>query len=336
MFYAKKLDRRAFLAGAVASGAITLSSRYAFAAAEKSANAVGIWGPPVGPSIALAHLTESSAIQDAAPGSVFRVWRTPDQMRAGLVSGEMEVTIVPTYTGANLFNRGLPVKMANVMTWGLLYMMSTDKAVTSLSNIGGKTIVMPFRNDMPDLVFRHILGANGMSVDKDVNVIYTATPLEAVQYLLSGRVDTAILPEPLATASILKGLGSSIAVNRVLSLQDEWGRATGRAPFIPQAGAVVIDGLLARKPDFVTTFNAQAARSTDWVNNNPASAGRLAQDYLEIAGPVIEKSIPYSNLRVVSATDARADLEFFFETLARQSPDIIGGKLPADEFYLSL
>ena len=326
-------QRRDFLCSAAAGSALALAPGLVRGAPR---TAIDIWGPPVGPSIVLAHLAESDTIQDTAPGSLFKPWRTPDQMRAGMTSGNMKINVVPTYTGANLYNRGLPVKMVNVMTWGLLYLMSTDDGIQSLEDIAGKKINVPFRNDMPDLILRHVASAAGLQPDKDFELMYTATPPEAVQFLLAGRADSAVLPEPLATAAFLRGLKASVSVNRALDLQTEWGKATGRAPFIPQAGAIVHQSLLDENPDFVRVFQEESKASTDWVNNNPVSAGNLAQDYLGIGAPVIEKSIPFSNLRAVNADDAREDLAFFFETLARQSKEIIGGRLPRDDFYLSL
>jgi NitT/TauT family transport system substrate-binding protein len=43
--------------------------------------------------------------------------------------------------------------------------------------------------------------------------------------------------------------------------------------------------------------------------------------------------VPHFNLDVVSAAEAREELEFFYEELASMSPEIIGGELPDDTFY---
>jgi len=307
-----------------------------WALAAGSADDLVIWGPPVGPSIALAHLVENSEIQNFAPGATFKTWRTPDQLRAGMTSGKMKISVVPSYTGANLYNRGLPLRMLNIMTFGLLYMMSRDESVTSLDKIAGHTVVMPFKNDMPDLVFKHITQKAGLVQGRDFKIQYVSTPLEAVQFLLTKRATLAIIPEPAATAAQLKGLKNAVGVSRAFSLQDEWGKATGRPPRIPQAGALVHEDLLEHKPDLVKAIQTGSMASTEWVNNNPASAGRLAQDYLGLGAPVIEKSIPYSNLETKSAADTREELEFFFSILAEQSPAIIGGKMPEQRFYLAV
>ncbi len=56
------------------------------------------------------------------------VWPTPDVLRSMLVNGQSEVTAVPTYVGANLANRGIDVRMAAVVVWGLLSVVGPEDA----------------------------------------------------------------------------------------------------------------------------------------------------------------------------------------------------------------
>ena len=69
------------------------------------------------------------------------------------------------------------------------------------------------------------------------------------------------------------------------------------------------------------------------VLKDHAAAAAVAAPVLELPAPIIERSIPFSNLVVRPASAARADLEPFFKVLAEQDPRIIGGKLPDDRFY---
>ena len=123
---------------------------------------------------------------------------------------------------------------------------------------------------------------------------------------------------------------------RVLSLQDEWGRVTGGPPRIPQAGIMIAQDLRDRQPEFIRDLQAETVRSIAWSINNPVSAGRIGEDYMDIKAPVIEKSIPFSNLASDSAYEVREDLARFFTMLGEIDPQIIGGKLPEDDFYLNV
>jgi len=329
------ISRRKLLGVSAAAVAYSAFPPLAYAATSPLNN-LTLWGPPVGPSIALAHLANKGETSQMVPGLKFRAWRTPDQLRAGVVSGDMQITGVPSYVGANLYNKGLPVKMLNIMTWGLLYMMSSDGAVTKLEDIRGKTVTMPFKNDMPDLVFQYITAKAGMKPGEDFNLSYAATPLEVVQMMMVGKADVTILPEPAATASILKGKMNAVDVRRVLSLQEEWGEATGGAARIPQAGLLVNSALLDNHFDVIKALQADCVRSTQWALNNPVDAGLIAEDHLGVKAAVTELSMPYINMETTLAADARKEMEDFFSKMAELSPKIIGGKLPGADFYIGL
>jgi len=326
-----KFSRRALLGGLGGLGAAGL-----FPAVGRAApvlDSLTIAGMPATPSVVLAHMVESGALSGHVGKARLKVWRTPDQVRAGVVSGEMKVFGIPSYSCANLKNRGAPVRMLNIMTWGLLYVMSRDPAITRIEDLAGRTILQSFRNDAPDLVFRQILRKLGMNPDKDVTLNYVATPTEAAQLFLAGKADIAILQEPMATATQMRGMQAGIAVHRVLDLTEVYGRVNNRKGGIPQAGLGISEDLAQQRPDLVKAIHEACVAGARWVGNNPASAGRLGTDYLDLPAPIIERSLPHFRLGVVSAAEARAGMEAFFTDLLEMSPDILGGKLPESGFY---
>ena len=327
------LTRRNFLSGATSLSAVGLVNASPLWAAAPG-NLI-LHGPPAGPSIALAHVAARGKLSHHVPQMGFKTWRNPDQLRAGVTSGTMQVTGTPTYVAANMANQGVGVRLLNVMTFGLLYVVSTDETVNGFADLSGKKVVMFYKNDMPDLVFQHVARESGMTIGKDVDLVYVSNPMQAIAMLISGRAQTAVLPEPAATASLFQGLKNSVPVRRAINLQDEWARVTGRAPRIPQAGVLVAEPLLQSKPELIKDLQQAIAGSVTWTTNNPASAGALSADYMGVNAKVIEKSIPWCNLAATTAAEAREELEFFFQTLYGTSPAIIGGRMPEASFYLS-
>lgn len=319
------------LAGAAALAGATLPG----AALAAPGRNLTMYGPPAGPSVIQAHLAETGVLGDLVDELGFEVYRNPDILRAGFVSGRWELAVTPSYVAANLHNKGIPVRLMNIMTSGLLYLVSTDPQITSVPDLAGKSVVMPFKADMPDLVLQYIAAESGMKANRDYQLNYVANPFQALQLLLSGRADHAVLPEPVATAARLRGLKSSRQLHRAINLQQAWGEVTGGEAAIPQAGMVVSETLLQALPELPKRLNQALSESTAWVVNNPASAGRLGEAYLGMKAPVIEQSIPFSNFRLTPAAEGREQLQRFFGILARVSPAIIGGRLPADDFYLA-
>ena len=294
-----------------------------------------LWGPPAGPSIILAHAVAARMLRDVADKVEFKAWRNPDEMRAGLTSGTMQVVVVPTQVAGNLFNRGLGVRLVNVMTDGLLYVVANDPALTTIESLRGRKVAVPFRNDTPEFVFRRILQVKRMTAGSDLTVETTGTPIEAIQLLLAGRLDAALVPEPAATAAIVRGKVAGKSIARVMDVQKLWSEITGQGhATLPQAGLAVTTAFRDQHPELVARVHLRLAEATAAVVAAPAVAANHAAAALELPWPIIEKSIPWSNLVCKRAMEARPALEAMFAVIAEADASLLGGKLPAPEFYM--
>ena len=303
------------------------------AVAAAAGDSLTINAMPATPSVVVAHMIDSDYLAPHIAKAAMKVWRTPDQMRAGVLSGEMTVFGTPSYSCANLRNRGVPVRQMNILTWGLLYVMTREGGITRVEDLAGKSVLLSFRNDAPDLIFRLVLRRAGLDPDKDLTLSYVGTPTEAVQLFLAGRTDIAVLSEPAATAAQMRGMQAGVTAHRAIDLTEAYATLSGRPPGIPQAGLGITDDLLQRRPELVAAIHQGCVESARWVLNNPASAGRLGADYLELQPPIIERSLPHFRLRVTSAAEAREALGHYFSDLMEMSPDIMGGRMPDDDFY---
>jgi len=261
-------------------------------------------------------------------------WNTPDVLRSLLVNERSEVTAVPTYVGANLANRGLDVRMAAVVVWGLLWVLGPDGTPADWESLRGQTVMVPFPNDMPDLVFRYLATANGLTPGEDFQIEYYAQPPEVVGQLISGAGEFAVLPEHVATVAVARANAEGRAIGRLLDLQQEWAEATGTSPRIPQAG-IVVPSVIADDPAALGAVLDALDDSVALVNAAATDTIATLSDTSGVPAPLVEQVIPRLNLDVVPAAEAQPELERFFTELASLSPDIIGGSLPDDSFYLA-
>ncbi|NVO13546.1 MAG: ABC transporter substrate-binding protein [Rhodoplanes sp.] len=324
-------NRRDTVAGLAALGAAAVLGGSANAAMRLAS--LVIHGMPATPSVVMARLIDAGALAPFAETARLAVWRSPDQMRTGVISGDMKVFGTPTYSCANMRNRGVPIRQINVVTWGLLYLMSRDPMVQRIEDIAGRTVLLAFRNDAPDLIFRLVLRRLGLDPDKDVKLYYVGSATEAVQLFLAGRADIAVLAEPAASAAEMRAAQTGVTVYRAVDLTEVHGRLTGQPPRIAQAGLGVHEDFVQAYPEVVQAIHDGCVASAHWVLDNPVDAGRLGAALLDLGAATITRSIPFFRLDVVSAADARGDLERYFGDLMEMSPDILGGKLPDDAFY---
>lgn len=328
------LSRRSAMIGFGAGLAVPILSRLAGPARAAPLEELVLYGPPAGPSIVLAQAVVTGALSAIAASSSFKVWRNPDEMRAGLTSGTMKAVVLPVQVAANLYNRGMKLKLLNIMTKGLIYIISAEAGITSFEGLRGKKLAVPFRNDMPDLVVNRLLAHYKIVPGTDIAIENTGTPVEAVQMLLAGRVDAVLAPEPACAGAIMMGKLAGKEIRRAIDVQEAWGEVTGKEPVLPQAGLALTDALTAGGPGFADGLQSVLEAAAESVNADPAGAAMAAAPSLDFPEPVIAASIATSKLVAIRAGRARPAIETMLATLGDSDPGIIGGHLPDDGFYL--
>lgn len=322
------LSRRSVLAGS-AGLALSLAAPAVVRAAPIAR--LALYGPPASPTITLAHAVATGALADLAQDVSLTVWRNPDELRAGLTSGQIDLSVVPVQVAANLYNRGMGLRLVNVMTDGLINIVAAEGTITDLAGLAGKRIAVHFVNDTPDLILRALLKQHGLT-DK-VEIVATGTPAESAQLLLSGQIGVALLSEPFSSVAIMRGKQAGLNLARVINIQEEWGKQTGLGAMAPQAGLAVTKGFSDANADLIAPLQERLAKATEAVIADPAAAAANASGPLELPAPVLAASIPHSALVARPAGSIRAEIEAMLSLMAESNAAIIGGKLPDDGFY---
>ena len=294
-------------------------------------------GPFAAVSYPLIRMAETEALADVTDNLTFEVWKNPDQLRALALNGKTDFIATPTNVAANLYNRGADIRLLNVSIWGVMWMVSREQGLQTLADFKGKEIAMPFRGDMPDLIFTELAEQQGLNPKKDFKLRYVANPLDALQLLILRRVDHALLVEPAVSMALFKTKtfpAKLIAPDlyRSVDLQKEWGRLLKREAKIPQAGMAVINKKLDAQ--VIKRFNEEYEKAARWCLEHPDEAGEMVVKRVPMLIPkAVSEAIKVSQFNPMSATDARKELEYFFTLLHKRTPAVIGGKLPDDGFY---
>jgi len=197
-------------------------------------------GPIAPVTFPMLHMVDEEQMSEIVEQSQIQIWRSPDQLRSQVTSGKAHFTALPTYVAANLYNKGVKLKMLNVSVWGHLYVISVDSQVDDLEDLKGQKVVIPWKGDMPDLVFRFLAHEKGLDPEKDMEIQYVSSPMEAAQMMVAGKVKYAVLIEPAASSAILQAKQKGVNLNRVIDMQKVWGEVTGRPSKIPFAGIAVL------------------------------------------------------------------------------------------------
>jgi NitT/TauT family transport system substrate-binding protein len=334
------LLRRAF-GGPLAVAAVFASALVpAPAIAVEKIQKLTLSGPFAAVSYPLIHMAESGALKDIAETVEFVPWKDPDQLRVLAIDGKGKADFIamPSNVAANLYNRGVRLQLVSISTWGVLWLVSRDKSLKTLEDFKDKEVLMPFRADMPDIVFQTLADKAGLDPKKNFKLRYVGTPLDAMQLLISRQADHALLSEPAVSMALRKTKSFPVSIiapdlYRSVDLQQEWGRLLKREARIPQAGIAAMGQALA-DPALIERFQQAYAASLNWCEAKPEECGAMVAKRVEMLTPEgVADSVRADNTAFVTAQDAKPALEFFFGQLHARQPALVGGKLPDAGFY---
>lgn len=314
---------------------ITLAN---LASANETKKKLVVAGPFASVSHPIMHMIKNDALKDLGFEIEFKLWKNPDELRALVLNSDVKFIAIPTNVAANLYNKGVDIKMLNVSIWGILAMVSRDPNLKTLADFKGKEISVPFREDMPDIIFKELIKKSGLNPKKDFKLIYSSSPIDTMQSLILRQVDHALLAEP-AISIALRKTGSfplkliAPDLYRSVNLEKEWGKFFNTEAKIPEAGISFL-GKVQGNEELIKRFMEEYDKSLDWYKNNPKEASKLVVKTL----PMLEEegladSVEHVNLQSISAKDSKEDLNFLFEILNTSNPKLIGGKLPDEKLY---
>ena len=324
-----QFNRREFLKITAALAAAGASPALLAAAKEQFT----VYGAPALPSMIIAVAALQGQLAKQADVSL-KIWRSPDQLRAGVASGQFKVMMSPSNVGVNLRNQGRKVGMVNILTNGITQLVCKNKAVASPQELAGKKILVPFKNDMPDIGLQALLKKLKIDAAK-VGITYAATPAEAVGLFLGKDFHAAILPEPIASACILRGKTMGANIVRGFDLVKAWGQAFDTKALIPMAGIIADEAYFhAHKAQF-DTFHQDLKNALAWINGHRAEAAKIGKNYLPAPEPALVSGIDGARLTVTKPSEIKTEILHFYEILMQFNPKLLGGKMPDSGFFLA-
>ncbi len=293
--------------------------------------------PPVGVGLLMVDAAQDASLKKYAKSVEVIRWNTPDQLRAGMLDGSIDITFVPSYVGANFYNKGVQFKLMNIITGGILYVISTNPSIKSIEDLQGETVLVPFQNDMPDLVLQSMLQKLDLEIGSDVKIKYAPTPTVAVKMAVSGQAETLLIPEVAATKiQLVAKQKQGITFHRSINLTEEYGRLFSTTNFIPQAGVAVRETFANQNPQLISALQKAMEQSAKVLMKDNKRVVQMTETVWKGQGQVFVKSLPYWNINVQPAAEVQTDIEEFYQIMHKLNPAIIGGKLPPDEFYMKL
>ena len=257
----------------------------------------------------------------------FAMSAAPDEITAKIVSGDLDIALVPANLASVLYNKTEGgVTVIDINTLGVLYCVTGDASVTSIKNLAGRKVITTGQGATPEYSLRYLLEQNGIT---DCEIEFKSEATEVAAVLAEDPSQIAVLPQPFATVACAQN--ESIAVT--FSLEEEWQLATGGLGMVTGV-TVVRNEFLKAHPEAVKTFIKEHGESVNAANSDLDTTAALVVAQ-EIIGkePLAKKAIPACNVVCMTGDSVKNNLAPYLEVLYNSDPKSVGGNLPGDEFY---
>lgn len=327
-----------------------LVSVLAFAACNEKRNEPNVdveytlVAPDGAPALAIANLPTHYLIDETVYGVNKKVVN-PLTLQTEAVQKDVDMAIVPANLAATIFNKSGGYKVLAVVTDGNLYMTSSIRCeVSSLRDLESKIVYSIGQNQVPDMIFRTLLANAGLKYEvgeeaKDgrVTVKYCGDGQEVIGKLgaakSKGKLAFGIYGEPAVNASKAKGF------EEVFDLQSLWAQAESNG-----AKGYAQAVLIAR--DKVCEDSAFAAKLMEAFTANDSAILQDASQAIKNIKDIYPQSslqdnmtaevIGRCNIKTVRIdAENRAFYENTLKAVMNINANLIGGKLPSDDFYIA-
>jgi NitT/TauT family transport system substrate-binding protein len=252
------------------------------------------------------------------------------QAMALVLRGDADLLFTGTSQGWENYLAGGPLVLIDTGIWAVSSMVGAPGSppLSSLGELAGKRVALPFPGSPLDFQTRYILAQRGLDPDRDLRIVYLAFG-QSVPLLLKGQLDAAALPEPLATDLVLnRGL------SRLLEYGQAWAEAFGGDPRSPQVSLFATRAFLKQNAGLVRRLVEAWAGASDEVARDPQGAARAHAAALDLAPEVVAKAAAQTLFWVPSAEENFRRVTEYYEAVKLYLPGE-RGQLGRDFFLLA-
>ena len=256
---------------------------------------------------------------------------------ADLAAGKIDLACLPTNTAATLYNKTGKVSVLAINCLNSLHIMTkTGIEINSLSDLEGKTIYT-IQNGTPAAILKHLLAESGVNatVETSIDGKLIAAPTDLAPLLITGKLDIALVPEPVATAAPLKiaSQDKDYTYKVAISLTDAWSEISDSP--VAMGCVVANTNFVSNNEEQLNSFLSEYEASINYiadVANRDVAAQYIVDAGVLDAVPAAKKSLANlgSAISYVDGNEMKTILQDFYTAIG---VNLIGGKLPDDKFY---
>jgi len=246
------------------------------------------------------------------------------QALARLLRGETDLLLSGTSQGWENRLDGSPIVMIDTGVWAVSSLVGRDRTITGFGDLRGRRIALPFPGAPLDFQTRALLAFDKLDPDKDLTISYGPFA-QSVQRLLSGQIDAAALPEPLATTVVKKN-----GLLRLIEYSRAWARLTGGDPRSPQVSLFTTENYARDHAPLLGALVGAWDTASRAVADHPAEVAAQFAQALSTDPAILEEATRNTLLAVPSPAENKSRILAYYDSVSKFLP---AGPRPLDERF---
>lgn len=278
------------------------------------------------PTMALAYMMEETKEIDGA-SLRYLLPKANDAMMVEMMKGTPDIAVIPSNLAAQLYQKQGEYKILGTLTSSSFYILGRSP-LSELKELKGKKIYAFAKGLTPDIVLKTILKRN--QLEKEVDIQYLSSPIEALQMHLKEKNSFVFLTEPMITQAMLKNKDIKI----LFSMEEEWKKQFPQTTGFPQAVVVIKKELLGNY-QFRKELDISLQASVNFLYNSPRGAEVLTKYGFSFSDETLYPLLKRSGIQWtgIYSFKQKENFEQYYKILDKENPNTIGGRIPEDSIY---
>lgn len=272
-------------------------------------------------TLGAAHLFANSEDNSAYEKYTPVVYNSWDELYNAFINGEIGVAVLPTDKAA-LAYASVNCYVTAVTGGSNYYIAENGNSVNDIADINGKTITVSKEDTMVDTVLNIVASNN------NVNVTYNWVDSneELVSGLKNGTISLALTQEPYLSRV------TGDKVRSAVDLYDFWNDAVGEE--LVTSCLIVNKNFVSEQSVAFKFFMKDYSASAAIAKRNTEETAQCANKFALIDDADASKAaVPGCGVTFKTGSEMKAMLTAFYNSVAENNADILGGQVPDEDFY---
>lgn len=245
------------------------------------------------------------------PNAELTLYTNQSQANTLFLRGDISILVTGLSVGVDIFKNGAPVQMTNSFVSGLSYLVTYGKQVSSLADLKGGQIYIPFEGSPIEEATSFLAEKAGLQYKTDLTPVYSVFD-SSVQLLKEGKADAVVLPEPYVT--MVEGQ-PNLSIS--LSYFDEWNKATGTDKGYPQVGSFVNSEWAKTHAQDIAAFNQALSDGIAEAQSDPSAAVAAVKSNYKLTPELLQKSLARTRFNLVSGQDLEDTINNYYQVIGK-------------------